>query len=271
MGNNRDCGTTSAKPSSTLPIQYLPKTISAKQKYGQNLSIWTNSPVRVDFLLEVELLALTFATGIEDATTFPDFFCYTSNQTGNTISLAIGAAGIRFPNFFMSNVAFSLGIFIIGCWAMGQTGSYVGPTRRLWVLISSFIQTAMVFAAAAMLQSLPMQSTGQITWSVLALMAFSGGGQVAMARGLKIPEISTAMASSAFVDLLVDPNLYATHNRSRNRRVAFLLSMFFGALTGAYAHQNSKLGSSGALMISGIVKLIVTVGLALNKSEDGQE
>ena len=271
MGNSEDFDTESID-TSALPIEYPPsKALSAKRKYGQNLSFWINAPIRVDLFLEAELLALAFATGIEDAITFPDFFCYSSNQTGNTISLAIGLAGLRPPNFYLSNVTFSLTLWIVGCWAMGQTGCYVGPTRRLWVLSSSLIQTAMVFAAAAMLESLPTQETGKITWSVLALMAFSGGGQVAMARGLRVPEISTAMASSAFVDLLVDPNLYAKHNRSRNRRVGFLFMLFAGCFAGAYARSSPILQSPGALMISGIIKLAVTVGLVFNKSEDGSQ
>lgn len=34
---------------------------------------------------------LSFATGIQDAIAYPDFSCFASNQTGNTIILAIGA------------------------------------------------------------------------------------------------------------------------------------------------------------------------------------
>ena len=105
------------------------------------------------------------------------------------------------------------------------------------------------------------------TWSTLALLAFSAGGQVAMARGVRVPEISTATASSAYVDLLVDPNLYAKHNRSRNRRVAFLMILAAGCIVGAFLHEH--ISSPLTLVISGIVKLVVTLSFAFNKSEDG--
>ena len=276
MGIGKEISIGSTETLSALPIEYPPpQPQSVKQKNRQILRYWINAPIRVDFLLEVQLLALGFASGLEDATTFPDFFCYTSNQTGNTISLSIGLAGLR-PgvNFYLKNVAFSLSLFIVSCWAMGQTGNYVGSTRRLWVLVSSLIQTAMVFAAGWIMNSVPnileqlrTNPSQPWTWSTLSLLAFSAGGQVAMARGVRVPEISTANASSAYVDLLVDPNLYAKHNRSRNRRVAFLVVLAAGCVVGAFLHE--RLSSPMALIVSGAVKLVVTLGFAFNKSEDG--
>jgi uncharacterized membrane protein YoaK (UPF0700 family) len=276
MGIGKEISIGSTDTLSALPIEYPPpQAQSAKEKNRQLVRSWINAPIRVDLLLEIELLALGFATGLEDATTFPDFFCYTSNQTGNTISLSIGAAGLHpGANFYLANIGFSLSLFIVGCWAMGQTGNYVGSTRRLWVLVSSLIQTAMVFAAGWVLNSVP-NLTAQLleypsqpfTWSALALLAFSAGGQVAMARGVRVQEISTANASSAYVDLFVDPNLYAKHNRSRNRRVAFLIVLASGCIVGGFMHQNMT--SAMTLFVSGIVKLIITLGFAFNKSEDG--
>ena len=270
MGLNKEIGINSTETISALPIKNSsPNPQTTEPKYNQNVRLWIYAPIRVDLLLEFELLALTFATGIEDATTFSDFFCYTSNQTGNTVSLALGIAGVFPGNFYVSNAAFSLGLFIVGCWIMGQTGNIVGSTRRLWVLISSLIQTVMVFAAATLMNSVPVnldQPFGPAIWSVLALLAFSGGGQVAMARGVRIPEISTANASLAYVDFLVDPNLLAKHNRSRNRRVSFLFMLAAGCFLGAYGRE--KYNTSITLMMAGIVKLLVTVAFAFNKSED---
>ena len=40
---------------------------------------YLSTQVLEDVLLEAEMLALTFATGIEDAVTFPDFRCFVSN------------------------------------------------------------------------------------------------------------------------------------------------------------------------------------------------
>lgn len=271
MGLDKEISIYSTETLSALPIGYpSPKPQTTKQKSHQNIRFWINAPIRVDLLLEVELVALAFATGVEDSTTFSDFFCYTSNQTGNTVSVALGAVGL-FPgvNFYISNIIFSLCLFLVGAWMMGQTGNYVGSTRRLWVLVTSLLQTVMVFAAATLMNTVNIDLNnpfGPSVWGVLALLAFSGGGQVAMARGVRVPEISTANATLAYVDFLVDPNLYAKHNRSRNRRIAFLFMLALGCFVGAYAREKST--SAITLMIAGLVKLIVTVAFAFNKSED---
>ena len=76
-------------------------------------------------------------------------------------------------------------------------------------------------------------------------------------------EITTANATSAYVDTFIDVNLYKFQNRSRNRRFLFLLSLIGGSFTGAFAY--AKLGSPWTLMISAIGKALVTVALFLNR------
>ncbi|KAF2122263.1 hypothetical protein BDV96DRAFT_640318 [Lophiotrema nucula] len=42
-------------------------------------------------LLEIELYLHALAIGTQDAILFPDFHCFASNQTGNTVLFAVGA------------------------------------------------------------------------------------------------------------------------------------------------------------------------------------
>jgi uncharacterized membrane protein YoaK (UPF0700 family) len=238
-------------------------------------SKWLNTPIREDLLLECELLLLAFATGMQDAVSYPDYLCFASNQTGNTVFLAIGASGIVPSSVFRfseigPSIGVALSLFITGGWVMGQIGNVVGPRRRLWLLLSSLVQTVMVFAAVAIQYTRPIRVTGWEALVVLALLAFSSGGQVAMARGLKITEITTAMATAAYVDLMVDPNLWAKDNRSRNRRAAFLVMLAGGSFAGAYGHR--AVNSPFALLISAIIKIVVTVMLGFNKEmEQGSD
>ena len=83
-----------------------------------------------------------------------------------------------------------------------------------------------------------------------------------MARGLQITEITTAMATAAYVDIFIDEKMFDRRNR-RNRRVAFLLSSFAGSFAGAFV--NKARGSPFALVVSGIGKAVVTVSLVANK------
>jgi uncharacterized membrane protein YoaK (UPF0700 family) len=218
-----------------------------------------------DVLLEAEMLALTFATGIEDAVTFPDYHCFVSNQTGNTVLLAIAASqSITPPIVSLPQIATSLSMFILGGCIMGQIGNFIGCRRRGWLIFSSIIQTALVFAAS-WLQGRRVSSP-QIEakdLGVLALLAISAGGQVAMARSLRMTEITTANATSAYVDTFIDVNLYKFQNRSRNRRFLFLLSLCGGSFTGAFAYP--KLGSPMTLLISAVGKVLVTLALFFNR------
>lgn len=248
---------------SSMRSKRPPEPLSPSLPKQCRLSAWLNAPIREDIFLEIELLALAFSTGLQDATTYPDYLCFASNQTGNTVFLAIGVSGIAPGEVFsFANIGVSLSLFILGGWIMGQIGNTVGPRRRMWLLISSMVQTLMVIAAAAIQYTLPIKRQGPAAWTVLTLLAFSSGGQVAMARGVKITEITTAMATAAYIDVLVDPRLWARHNRSRNRRVAFLIMLTAGSFAGAYAHK--FLNSAFALLVSAVIKMGVTAAFGFN-------
>ncbi|KAH7390329.1 hypothetical protein BKA64DRAFT_580145 [Cadophora sp. MPI-SDFR-AT-0126] len=226
--------------------------------------------VREDALLETELLLLAFATGIQDATTFPDYHCFASNQTGNTVLLAVGAADISGDIFSMRNIGVSLALFIAGSLIMGQIGHLAGCRKRWWLILSSLIQTVMIFAASGLQYRYGVkENEHSVAMGVIALLAFSSGGQVAMARALQMTEITTAMATAAYVDLFLDVNLFRKRNRSRDRRILFLLSLFAGSFAGAFAY--ARVGSAFALLISAIGKLVVTVGFILNREKHEKE
>ena len=224
---------------------------------------WLNESIREDLYLEIQLLLLAFGTGIQDACTYPDYSCFASNQTGNTVLLAIGVSGLAPNAFSFPNIAISLSLFVLGGWAAGQVGNAVGPRRRLWLMVSSLLQTAMVWAAVAIQYTVPVRKSGAASYVVLSLLAFSSAAQVAMARSLKITEITTAMATAAYVDLLIDPDLYRPKNRSRNRRAIFLVMLAGGSFAGAFA--NRAVDSAFALMIAAAVKTVAMIGLAFNK------
>jgi uncharacterized membrane protein YoaK (UPF0700 family) len=257
-----------AMPSSALQLGKVQSNIAPAQDMDEPLAkrgLWPylNESIREDLYLETQLLLLGFGTGIQDACTYPDYGCFASNQTGNTVLLAVGAAGLVPGAFSFPNIAVSLSLFILGGWAAGQTGNTVGPRRRLWLMVSSVLQTALVWAAVAVQYTVPVHKSGAASFIVLSLLAFSSAAQVAMSRGLKITEITTAMATAAYVDLLVDPRLYSRKNRSRNRRAMFLLMLAGGSFAGAF--MNRAVSSAFALMIAATIKTIAMISLAFNK------
>jgi uncharacterized membrane protein YoaK (UPF0700 family) len=255
-----------------MPCALQPGTVAptsspaeAADELPRKRGLWPylNESVREDLYLEIQLLLLGFGTGIQDACTYPDYGCFASNQTGNTVLLAVGASGLAPGAFSFPNIAVSLSLFIIGGCAAGQAGNAVGPRRRFWLAMSSLLQTAMVWAAVAVQYRVAVRKDSAAGLVVLSLLAFSSAAQVAMSRGLKITEITTAMATAAYVDLLVDPNLCRRDNRSRNRRVMFLLMLAGGSFAGAF--MNRSMGSAFALMISAIIKTLAMISLAFNR------
>lgn len=219
--------------------------------------------VREDIVLETEFLLLSFATGVQDAATWVDYGVFASNQTGNTVLLSIMAAGLTHGAYSFAIIGASLGSFIGGGLIMGQMGNYFGSRKRLWILFSSIVQTGMVYGAAGIQYSFPLRPHGPVAAGVMTLLAFASGAQVAMSRSLRLTEITTAMATSVYVDVVVDPAILKLHNRRRNRRILFLGMLTAGCFAGAFAQKN--VGSGFTIILSAIVKSLVTALFLFNR------
>lgn len=215
-----------------------------------------------DLLLEIELMGLALATGIMDATTFPDYHVFASNQTGNTALLAVGALRIGGDTINLSNIGISLGLFVGAGVIFGQVGNRIGPSRRIWLLVTNAVQTILVAVAAGLRWKVATSSNGPGALGIIALLAFASGAQVALARTVNVPEISTAMVTSAYIDFFADPRLFQAKNRSRNRRFFFVISLLLGSFIGAIAYR--YVGPALSLLLSAICKLVVTISFFAN-------
>ena len=242
------------------PREPFPKTITLRRHlYGK---------VRIDFLAEIELAILTICIGMQDAVSFPDYHCFASNQTGNTIFLTLSAVQAKVGDslFYIPNVAVSLGFFLLGAWVTGQLSHKVGCRSRPWIVLTSLLQTLMVFGAAGLQFRYGVQHPRDLTGlGVPALLAFSAGSQVVLSRSFRLPEISTAMATAAWVDLLIDPQLLNLRNKPRDRRVLFLVALVIGGFVGAGIYRYH--GSRWSILISGMGKLFVTFLFLFNSTE----
>ncbi|GAW21562.1 hypothetical protein ANO14919_110850 [Xylariales sp. No.14919] len=223
--------------------------------------------LRPSGFVEFELILLTFCTGIQDAISFPDYHCFASNQTGNTVFLVVALVlpWLDGDNFYVPNVGAALGFFLLGGWVTGQVGRIIGPCMRLWLVCCNLIQTILVFAAAALQFRYGVVPQGPMAVMVVGLLAFASGSQVVQSRSMKMTEISTAMATAAWVDLIIDPKLFHAQNRPRTRRVMFLLALAGGSLLGAGIYRAA--GSAVAVLISAAGKLVVTIMYLFNGAE----
>lgn len=167
--------------------------------------------------------------------------------------------------FITANIAAALGFFIFGGWLTGQVSHLVGPRRRWWLIFCNLFQSCLVFAAAAIQNQYGIEKEGHAAVTAVALLAFASGSQVVQSRSLAITEISTAMATAAWVDLMIDPHLFTRENRSRNRRISFLVALVLGTLVGAGIYKTA--GSAPAIFVSATGKLVVALMYFFNGSE----
>lgn len=181
------------------------------------------------------------------------------------LALALVMPEARGEMFVTSNIGVALGFFLAGGWLTGQLSNIIGPRCRLWLMICNFIQSCMVFAAAAIQYSHGVVLDSTMTLVAIGLLAFAAGSQVVQSRSLRMTEISTAMATAAWVDLLIDPQLFAVKNRPRNRRAAFLVSLFVGSIVGAVIYRAA--GSATAVAVSAAGKLLVAGMYMFNHSD----
>ncbi|KAG5987522.1 hypothetical protein E4U43_005031 [Claviceps pusilla] len=167
--------------------------------------------------------------------------------------------------FITANIGMALGLFLGAGWLTGQLGHLIGPRKRWWLMVCNLMQSACVLAAAAVQYRRGIAWQGPEALAVIGLLAFAAGSQVVQSRSFSMTEISTAMATAAWVDLMTDEKLFATKNRPRARRIAFLLSLVVGSLVGAAIYR--EVGSATALAVSGGGKLLVTVLYSLSPRE----
>jgi len=86
-----------------------------------------------------------------------------------------------------------------------------------------------------------------------------------MSRGLKVPEITTAMATAAYVDLGTDSRLWRRRNGGRNKRLAFLVALVAGSFVGAFLMKER--GPRVTMAVAAIVKTVAMGVVVLVRAE----
>ncbi len=179
--------------------------------------------------------------------------------------LAIVLPQLNGQMFVTANIGVALSLFLAAGWLTGQLSHIIGPRCRLWLIFCNFTQSVLVFIAAALQYKYGVELEAPHTFVIIGLLAFAAGSQVVQSRSLAMTEISTAMATAAWVDLMIDPNLLVLKNRPRTRRVAFLFTLVLGSLVGAFIYKTA--GSAVALLVSAAGKFLVAVLYFFNEAE----
>lgn len=92
-------------------------------------------------------------------------------------------------------------------------------------------------------------------WAGMLISAIQGGPQVVMATNLGVPEMPTAMVTSAYAGLISDIKLFSKgFSVPRDRRIVYLVTFWVGSFVGLAVEQTTS--AWFASFLSALLKII---------------
>jgi len=192
-------------------------------------------------------------------------------QTGNTIQLALGLARTFTPSALepfgpVERAALcALFSFVLGSF-IGRIGDHIGPRKRIWMVLGTFLQAAMTLAAC--LTSHYSRESGfasnrrENDWSSalgytgLAFISTSMGLQSAMATRLSTQFSNTVVLTSQWASLVAEPNWFKLDFLPRrDDKIMGIAGLFFGGFTGRALI--GAIGVSSALGVGAGLRLLI--------------
>ncbi|KAI4099951.1 MAG: hypothetical protein L6R37_005747 [Teloschistes peruensis] len=173
------------------------------------------------------LLVCCFLTGLIDAGSYNAWSVFMGMQTGNTVFLALSSANLPAGSDSLKWARSGVSILslMFGSLIVGRMYTAVGPTRRLTLTGSFFLQALCIVIAAVLVQTdtVPERNpTDKIVLVAIPFLAAQSGAQVATAKSLGFNELPTTVLTSVYNDLASDGKLLAWDNPKRDRRLGDL-------------------------------------------------
>ncbi|ANP54750.1 uncharacterized membrane protein YoaK (UPF0700 family) [Streptomyces griseochromogenes] len=208
--------------------------------------------------LVVVLLALTVVSGLIDAVSYLGLGrVFTANMTGNVVILGFAAAGA--PGFSVPHTATSLGCFLLGAVAGGRVATRFGDgSHRDWTRLTLVAEALLVGVAAAVAFVWP--ETNGTRYALIALTAIALGLRNATVRKLRIADLTTTVLTMTLTALASESRLGDGTGHRSPRRTAAVISMFTGAVLGAWLvlHHGLALPLLLAAAASGVLAMVAS-------------
>lgn len=211
------------------------------------------------------LLFCYIITGLLDSSAIFIWGSFVSMQTGNTVYLGLGVAGVE-PGGRWIKSGISIASFCLGSLFFGGFHRYFSPKRR-WVLCASFSTQLVFIVIAALIVSIRKPAKHQYTkpqWeelAPLALIAFQSSGQAVTSRVLKFTGLTSVVLTSVYCDLFSSPDFLTLHlfsNVEERQRAGAVVSVLIGTFMGGF-WARSETGLAGALWTAASFKAGIAV------------
>lgn len=198
-------------------------------------------------------------------------------STGNTVILGLSTADLPNNPHGWTSTLVSLSSFLVGAFITFRTTQLLCPkgvtSNRLLLTAIYLVQALLIIIAAAFVSAnlVPHNRHGipndahisgvleniKIV-SLLPLLGFQSGMQIATSRLLGFNELPVNVLTSTYCDLMGDAKLFALHNVKRNRRGLAVVLLLAGAISAGWLMRSSA-GLMGLLWIAGGIKFMVAV------------
>jgi uncharacterized membrane protein YoaK (UPF0700 family) len=184
-----------------------------------------------DGLLPPLFLALTFVTGVVDATSYLRLgHVFVANMTGNVVFLGFGIAGATGISVLASLTA--LASFLVGSAIGGRIAVASGDERHRRLRLALGVQTALVATAAVVAAFAGHHVAADARYPLIALLSVAMGVQSAAARKLAVADLTTTVLTMTLVGVAADSTLAGGNGAKLGRRGLSVAAMLLGALAG---------------------------------------
>ncbi len=202
------------------------------------------------------MLALTFVTGVVDATSYLELgHVFVANMTGNVVFLGFALAGA--PGVSAPTSLVALGAFLVGAVAGGRIGARAAENRARVLRDATAAQIALLALALIIaLASGEPPHTG-VRYALVASMAMAMGVQNAAAQRLAVPELTTTVLTRTLTGLLSEASLAGGPGSKLGRRGLAVAAMLLGALSGGLLVLHVSIAA--ALAVAGAIVLAVAL------------
>jgi uncharacterized membrane protein YoaK (UPF0700 family) len=200
------------------------------------------------------LLGLTVLAGLVDATSILALdHVFVAAMTGNLVILGLGlsgASGFSVVSSVLALAGFVVGV-LIGAVICRRAGGHRGRALRNITIYKAVLAVPVTVTALAVGDALPPAARTTIT----ILLAASMGGQLALIRHLKVPDLLTVVLTLTMTGMLTERG---HRDPARLRRLVALLAFAVGVVVGGLL---IRLATIGAALAFGLL-IIVVVGLS---------
>lgn len=202
------------------------------------------------------LLALTFTTGLVDAVSYLGLgHVFTANMTGNIVLLGFGIAGAGELPVLAPLV--SLGAFLVGAAVGGMFGSRVAARQPRNLSGALIIEASLIGIAALLAATLDVRTGKPSGYAIIALLALAMGVRNATVRRIGVADMTTTVLTMTLTGLAAESPVAGGSGAGSTRKVAAVLTMLAGALTGALLLRTSLFPPLALAAVLALVSALV--------------